>query len=98
MVVSAFAWDAAGPPRTNAAVVGYLIFISALVATGLDRARWLSTLLGLWLLASVWLLPAASVPMRINTALVGAAVCALSMVTRSGDFRPIAGWLTRRTG
>lgn len=99
LVFSAFAWDA-GAPRVNAAVVGYLVFVFSLVATALDGVRALNTLLGLWLLASVWLLPAALPAMRWNTALVALAVLLLSLVSSRGGLRapPVRALLARLEG
>jgi hypothetical protein len=101
LVFSAFAWDR-GAPRINAAVVGYLVFVFALLATALDGVRALTTALGLWLLASVWVLPASQV-MRWNTGLVGAAVLFLSLISTRGGVRAppvrvLLARLTTRTG
>ncbi len=102
LVFSAFAWDR-GAPRINAAVVGYLVFVFALLATTLDGVRALTTALGLWLLASVWLVPASNEAMRWNTGLVGAAVVLLSLISSRGGvhappLRLLVGRLTTRTG
>jgi hypothetical protein len=99
LVVSAFAWDA-GVPRVNAAVVAYLVFVFTLVATAFDGVRALNTLLGLWLLASVWLLPAARALMRWNTALVALGVLLLSLVSNRGGLRapPLRALLARLEG
>lgn len=83
LVFSAFAWDR-GAPRVNAALVGYLVFVFALLATALDGVRALTFALGLWLVVSVWLLPAATEAMRWNTGLVGLAVLLLSLVSSRG--------------
>jgi hypothetical protein len=102
LVFSAFAWDR-GAPRVNAAVVGYLVFVFALLATALDGVRALSSALGLWLLASVWLVPAANQVMRWNTGLVGVTVLLLSLVSSRGGVRAppvrmLLARLTTRTG
>jgi hypothetical protein len=83
LLFSALAWDR-GAPRINAAVAGYLIFVFALLATTLDGVRALTFVLGLWLLVSVWLLPAAQQGMRWNTGAVGLAVLLLSLVSSRG--------------
>jgi hypothetical protein len=96
LVVSAFAWEQ-GAARTNAAVVAYLVFVLTTVAAALDEVRALNTLLGLWLVASAWLLPSASVPMRCSTTAVGAAVAVLSLVGKGGELRrpPLRALLAR---
>jgi len=91
LIVSAFAWDGAGAPRTNAALVGYLVFVFSLVATVRDRARVLNTLLSLWLVVSVWLLPATHPAMRVNTLLVGGAMFLFSLVSKRGRVGPPQG-------
>ncbi len=102
LVFSAIAWDG-GAPRVNAAVVGYLVFVFALLATTLDGMRALTTALGLWLVVSVWLVPASSEAMRWNTGLVGAAVALLSLISSRGGVhappvRMLLARLTTRTG
>lgn len=84
LVISSFAWDAGGPARIDAVVVGYLVFVFSVVSTVVDEVRALNTLLGAWLLASVWLFPPARALMRWNTALVGVAMLLLSLVSRRG--------------
>ncbi|HET6436741.1 MAG TPA: hypothetical protein VFG59_01675 [Anaeromyxobacter sp.] len=87
LIVSAFAWDPSGPARTNAGMVGYLVFVASMVATLVDAVRVVNTLLGAWLVVSTFLFPAAGV-MRINTALLGLAVVVMSLVsTREGVLR-----------
>ena len=88
LVVSAIAWDAGAPSRINALVVGYLAFVFSTVATLADGVRTLNTLLGSWLLVSVWVLPSALPLMRLNTALVGACLIVFSLVSRRGAIGP----------
>ncbi|HVO20143.1 MAG TPA: hypothetical protein VMU15_12855 [Anaeromyxobacter sp.] len=88
LVVSALAWDAGGPGRINALLVGYLAFVFSTVATLADGVRVLNTLLGSWLLASVWVLPSAPPLMRLNTALVGACLLVFSLISRRGAIGP----------
>jgi hypothetical protein len=92
LVVSAVAWDAGNPARINALVVGYFVFVFSAVGTVVDGVRALNTLLGLWLLASVWVFPATLALMRWNTALLGAIMLVLSLVlslvSRRGLIRP----------
>jgi hypothetical protein len=87
LIVSGFAWEHAAP-RTNAAVVGYLVFVIAVVATTFDEIRSLNTVLGLWLVVSAWVLPGGTLVLRGNTALIGLVIVALSLVTKSGALRP----------
>jgi hypothetical protein len=87
LIVSAFAWER-GASRTNAAVVGYLVFILTILATTFDDVRAANTILGLWLAVSAWFLPGAPILMRWNTAALGAAVATLSLVSGSGAIRP----------
>ncbi len=88
LVVSAFAWDGGGS-LVNGAVVGYLVFVFTLLATAFDGLRALNTLLGLWLLVSVWVLPPASALMRFNTAGVAVLMVLISLVSsRGGVHRP----------
>jgi hypothetical protein len=89
LVVSAIAWDVAGSPaRINALVVGYLAFTISIAGIVIDGVRALNTLLALWLLASVWVFPATLALMRWNTALMGAIMLTLSLVSRRGVVRP----------
>ena len=88
LVVSAIAWDPGAPSRINALVVGYLAFVFSTVATLADGVRTLNTLLGSWLLVSVWVLPSALPLMRLNTALVGACLIVFSLVSRRGAIGP----------
>ncbi len=88
LVISAFAWDG-GATRVNAAVVGYLVFVFTLLATAFDGIRALNTLLGVWLLVSVWLLPPSGALMRFNTGGVAVLVVLLSLISsRGGLHRP----------
>jgi hypothetical protein len=88
-VVSAIAWDTAGnPARINALVIGYLVFTTSTVGIVVDSARALNTLLGVWLLASVWVFPPTLALMRWNTGLLGAMMLVLSLVSRRGVVRP----------
>jgi len=91
LIVSAFAWDGAGPPRIDAALVGYLVFVCTIVATVVDGARVLNTLLSLWLVLSVWLFPATHPAMRLNTLLVGSAMFLFSLVSTRGRVGPPEG-------
>lgn len=99
LVVSAFAW-VGGASLVNAAVVGYLVFVFTLLATALDGVRGLNTLLGLWLLVSVWVLPPAGALMRFNTGGVAVLVVALSLVSSRGGLRrpPLRTFLEQLEG
>ncbi len=88
LVVSGFAWDAGMHVRIDALVVGYLVFVFSALAIVIDELRGLNTVLGIWLLASVWLLPPAHALMRWNTAAVGLAMLLLSLVSSRGGVRP----------
>jgi len=88
LVFSGLAWDVGKQARIDALVVGYLVFVFSVVATVIDEVRALNTLLGVWLLMSVWLLPPAHALMRWNTALVGLAMLLLSLVSSRGRLRP----------
>jgi hypothetical protein len=85
LLVSAFAWESSGPQRTNAAVSAYLIFVLALLATGLDRVRILTTLVSTWVALSVWLLPGGHPLMQWNATLFGTATLLLSLVSKQGS-------------
>jgi uncharacterized membrane protein len=87
LMVSAFALRPGHTGRVNALLMGYLVFVFALVATSVDGVRLLNTLLGLWLLTSAWILPMTD-GMRWSTGLVGAAVVTLSLVSKAGRFAP----------
>lgn len=89
LVVSGLARDVGAAARTDALVVGYLAFVFSTIAVVADGVRALTTLLGAWLLASVWLFPPAHELMRLNTALVGAGMVLLSLVGRRGRLRPL---------
>ena len=99
LVVSAFAWDG-GASRVNAAVVGYLVFVFTLLATAFDGVRALNTVLGLWLLVSVWLVPPAGALMRFHTGGVAVLVLLLSLVSTRGGVRrpPLRTFLERLEG
>ncbi len=84
LLVSAFAWESSGPQRTNAAVASYLLFVFALLATGLDRVRIFTTLVSLWLVTSVWVLPGGHALMQWNATLFGTATLLLSLVSKQG--------------
>ncbi len=88
LVISGFAWDSGKQVRIDALVVGYLVFVFSAAATLIDEVRALNTVLGIWLLVSVWLLPPAQTLMRWNTAIVGIAVILLSLVSSRGGVRP----------
>lgn len=89
LVVSGLAWDVGAAARTDALVVGYLVFVLSTIAIVADGVRALTTLLGGWLLASVWVFPPAHELMRLNTALIGAGMVLLSLVGRRGRLRPL---------
>ncbi len=99
LVVSAFAWDG-GATRVNAAVVGYLVFVFTLLATAFDGIRALNTLLGVWLLVSVWLLPPHGALMRFNTGGVAVLIVLLSLVSSRGGVRrpPVRTFVERLEG
>jgi hypothetical protein len=84
LLVSAFAWESSGPQRTNAAVAAYLVFVLALLATGLDRVRILTTLVSAWIVVSVWILPGGHPLMQWNATLFGTATLLLSLVSKQG--------------
>ncbi len=87
LIVSAFAFER-GNPRIDSAVVGYLVFVFSMIATGVDEVRLLNTFLGGWLVVTAWIWPAKGLAMRCNETLVGAAVILLSLVANHGEVRP----------
>ena len=99
LVVSAFAWDR-GASRVDAAVVGYLVFVFTLLATTFDGVRALNTILGIWLLASVWLLPPPGALMRLDTGAVAVLMVILSLVSSRGGVHraPLRKFLERLEG
>ena len=99
LLVSAFAWDR-GASRVDAAVVGYLVFVFSLLATTFDGIRALNTVLGVWLLISIWLLPPAGALMRFNTGAVAVLIVLLSLVSSRGGVHraPVRTFLGRLEG
>lgn len=89
LIISALAWDITAPARTDALVVGYLVFVLSVVATLADGVRALNTVLGVWLVASTWIFPPQHALMRLNTVAVGVAIAALSLIGRRGRIRPL---------
>ena len=57
LVVSAFLWPHSYAQMNNAWIVGVLCVAFALVAMRVPEARYLNTLLAVWLFISVWALP-----------------------------------------
>lgn len=87
LIVSALAWER-GSPRIDGVVVGYLVFVFSMVATIVDEARLLNTVLGCWLLITAWVWPAKSLAMRLDETLVSVVVVLLSLVSNRGELRP----------
>jgi hypothetical protein len=87
LVVSALALQPGGPARVDALTVGSLVYVFGVASIGVDGARLLNALLGLWLVAAAWLFQDTRA-MRWSTVRVGAGVACLSLVSREGAFRP----------
>jgi hypothetical protein len=77
----------------NTWIVGVLCAAFAIVAMKVPEARYLNSILAVWLFISVWALPTMSVATQWNNALVAIAVLALSLspsYLRGPGARPIS--------
>jgi hypothetical protein len=98
LFASAFAWDHSRVSRTNAWLVGLLIFGCSLAALRYSRARWANSALSAWLFTSTLFLIR---PMHISTVwnnlLVAGGVFTLSLFARETAARPAPASGTHRT-
>jgi hypothetical protein len=79
LFISAFLWLHSGAQMTNTWVVGALCVAFALIALRVPEARYLNTLLAVWLFVSVWALPTLSSATRWCNALTAIAIFAVSL-------------------
>lgn len=98
MIVSPWvlAHQAAAAPTWNAVIVGALIALAALYALFQVFAwqEWSNLVLGLWLIASPWVLGfSAMTSAMLNAVIVGAVVAALAFWALATD-RDIGGWIS----
>ena len=90
----ALGYRAETSPTWNALVVGTLIALVALHALYRVFAwqEWATLVLGLWLIASPWVLGFSAMPaVMMNAVIVGALIAALAF-TALGSDRDIGGW------
>jgi hypothetical protein len=80
LLVSAFAWPHAPAQRVNAAIVGLLVFASALAAVTSAQMRHANTALGAWLFVSTLALPGPATGTEWNNVVVAAAIFCLSLI------------------
>jgi hypothetical protein len=83
LFVSAFLWPHTPAERTNVAIVGLFIALTALSVwtTGPAlRLRFINTALGAWLLVSIIAFPTRSIATGINSAIVGTLVFLLALL------------------
>lgn len=78
--VSAFFWPHTAPQSGNSWTMGFLIAIVALIGLRVPGVRFINTALGIWLIASTFVLPSNWPATHWNDVLVGVAVVALSLV------------------
>ena len=79
LVVSAFLWPHSYAQMNNAWIVGVLCVAFSLVAMRVPEARYLNTLLAVWLFISVWALPVRTATTQWNNAIVAIAVFLVSL-------------------
>jgi hypothetical protein len=73
---------------TNTWILGVLEVIFALVAIfGVGQARYLNSLLAIWLFVSAWVLPSVNVGTIWNNVIVAIVTFALSLVPSAGEPR-----------
>ncbi len=89
LFVSAFLWDHSNGQRANAAIVGFLVFASALGAVTSAQLRLVNTALAMWLFVSTLALPGAGAGTQWNNALVALAVFLFSLVAPRRERRII---------
>lgn len=83
LIVSAFLWRHTYAQMTNGVICGVLAIVVALAASRLPQARFVNTLVGIWVFVSAFLLAAGSLATAWNEIFVGAALVAVSIVPRS---------------
>jgi hypothetical protein len=96
LVVASFLWPHSGPEQTNAWVVGILAAAFAALALERDELRYLNTALGVWLFASMWVLPSIRVATLWNSGIVAAGLFVFSLIPnlRTGTARPMGRMAT----
>ena len=87
LVLSALAWPHSEPQRTNTWIVGALCIVFELVAFFRPMARYLSTVISVWLFISAWALPRVTVGTQWNNAFFAIAIFLVSLA----PMRTIAG-------
>jgi hypothetical protein len=80
LLLSAFLWTHSEAQFRNAIVVGVMAIIAAVSAAAKPPLRYLNSILGVWLLVSVWTLPRMSMATLWNDVLIGAALITFSLV------------------
>jgi hypothetical protein len=93
LFVSAFLWAHSPAERANTWIVGALCVAFALAAVALPWARYLNSLLAIWLFVSTWAMPAERLGTLWNNALVAIAIFFVSLAANGQS--PTAA-LTRR--
>lgn len=90
LIISAYAWRHTGTLRDNAVICGVLVIVFALASLRDARARFVNTLVGVWLVLSTFVLGGAlEIGSRWNELFVGIALVALSLVRGTESDEPV---------
>jgi SPW repeat-containing protein len=80
LFVSAFAWSHGHPQMTNTWICGVLCITFAIAGMEFPSARYLNTLLAVWLFVSSWAVPSESIATVWNNVLCAIAIFVISLV------------------
>lgn len=83
LFISAFAWRHPVHLRQDSWIVGFLIFVTALIAIGAPAFRWVNTVLALWLFFSTLAFRHTSSATLWNNLIIAVVVFLLSLVPSS---------------
>jgi hypothetical protein len=82
-IATAVLWNRTDAGRLHAVVVGLACLVIALAATRLPAVRWLYVPLGLWLVASQWIIPYQRHFAAWNNVALGAGLLLLPIASRA---------------
>jgi hypothetical protein len=95
LFVAAFAFNPSRPQFWSMATIAVLVVGFECLSIWKDRLRYVDTVLGAWLILSIWVLPTRNEFVYWNNCVVGLLIVTLSMVRTKVKNRP---WVTSRDG